>query len=86
MDQSSSAHEGADFLRNWAAQLLCEKGHKIGAPKIFGDGIMRTPVDDDLCLTNEELIAKASAYPEWRGRKRLFLEHLNEYQALLASS
>jgi len=69
-------------LENWASQLLREKGHAIAAPEQWADGLRRA-VDDQL-MTNEEIIGRARAYPEWEGRKRLFLEYLNGLQELLA--
>ena len=83
MNHTFRAPEGAEHLRNWAAQLLCEKGHKVEAPEIL-DGIMKTPVDDTHFLTNREVVDKANEYPEWGSRKRLHLNHLNEYQSSLA--
>ena len=82
MTCSHKAPEGAQFLENWASQLLREKGHAIGAPEQWTDGLRRAV--DDLPMTKEEIIGKARAYPEWEGRRRLFLEYLNGLQELLA--
>ena len=86
MAESHKIPSGAEFLVNWASQLLSEKGHAVDAPAIWtSDGRMRTPVNG-LALTNEEIINKASKYQEWAGRKRLFLEYMNGYQDSLTTN
>jgi hypothetical protein len=84
MARSHEAPEGAQFPENWASQLLHEKGHAIGAPEQWHGGLRR-PIDGRF-MTTEEIINKASAYPEWKGRKRLLLEHLQGYQDSLITN
>jgi hypothetical protein len=76
------APQGAWHLENWASQLLAEKGHTIGRPE--GGPTIRladmSRLVDDRFMTNEEIINKASEYRDWKGRKRLFLQHLNVHQ------
>jgi hypothetical protein len=84
MARSHRVPEGAQFLENWASQLLREKGHAIDPAETWNDGMRRAV--DGLFMTAEEIINKASAYQEWKGRKRLFLECLNGYQDSLTTN
>lgn len=83
-----TAPQGVWHEENWASQLLREKGHKVGRPESGGTrrfADMRRPVDDQY-MTSEEIINKASQYPEWKSRKRVFLGYLNAHQDVLRTN
>ena len=77
----ASVPGGADFIENWAAQLLKEKRHAVGSAEVWGRTIKR--MIDGIPRTSQEVIRIAAQHPEWEDRKRAFLEHIQEHQASL---
>jgi len=87
MNATHNAPKGADFEVNWALQLLRERGDMIGetyaidAPTGKCQSSSGAPpverIVNDVWMTDEQVIRQAEQYPEWQGRKGLFLEYKN---------